>query len=103
VRGINSATAVVGTGEPVIRIPGTDNIRAFRNVNILSTTRLAGGTIRVQGKGEPNTTYTIQASPDMVQPFAMIGTAVSAADGTFQYDDTFASTFTQRFYRVKTP
>ncbi len=59
--------------------------------------------MRVQGKGLPNTTYTIQASPDLVQAFAIIGTAVSAADGTFQYDDLNASTFTQRFYRVKTP
>jgi hypothetical protein len=90
-------------GDIVIARLGVDNIHAFTNVSILSTTRLSGGTLRVQGKGVPNTIYTIQASPNLVQAFAAIGTAVSAADGTFQYDDTTASGFTQRFYRVKTP
>ena len=82
---------------------GVDNIHAFTNVSVLSTTRLSGGTVRVQGKGVPNTMYTIQACPNLAQAFAMIGTTVSAADGTFQYDDTNASGFPQRFYRVKTP
>ena len=103
VRIINSATGGVVTGDAVIGNLGIDNIRAIRNANILSTTRLAGGTIRLQGKGVPNTTYTIQSSPDLAQSFVIIGTAVSAADGTFQFDDTNASSFTQRFYRLKTP
>ena len=90
-------------GDNVKAVLGIDNIHAFQNVSILSTTRLSASTVRLQGKGVANTIYTIQASPDLVQSFAAIGTAVSAADGTFQFDDANASTFTQRFYRVKTP
>lgn len=103
VRIMNSTSPNTVTGDNVAGFLGIDNIHAFTDVSILSTTRLSGGTIRVQGKGVANTTYTIEATPDLVQTFAAIGTAAAAADGTFQFDDINASGFTQRFYRVKTP
>jgi len=82
---------------------GIDNIHAFTNVSIQSTTRISAGTIRLQGKGVPNTTYTIQSSPDLAAPFTTLGTTVTAANGTFQFDDNTVSGVPQRFYRIQTP
>ncbi len=82
---------------------GIDNIHAFTNVKIQSTVRVSAGTIRLQGKGVPNTTYTIQSSPDLAAAFTTLGTTVTAANGTFQFDDNTVTGVTQRFYRIKTP
>ena len=103
IRIINSATGGVVTGDAIVAVLGIDNIHAMQNVSIASTTRIAGGTIRLQGQGLPNVVYTIQATANLTQTFGSIGSVTSAADGTFQFDDTNASSFTQRFYRVKTP
>lgn len=50
---------------------------------------------------DPPALNTIQATPDLIQPFTPIGTRVVASDGAFQFDE--ATGATQRFYRVTLP
>jgi hypothetical protein len=77
------------------------------NVQINNVTTLPNGHFRLQGSGVPFKFHTIQAVPDIAQPFTTpgsnIGTAMAEGDGTFQFDDANASSFSKRFYRAVYP
>ena len=73
------------------------------SLKIVSTTRLANQHIMLTGVGVPNRLNTIQASPDLIQPFVAIGSALADASGNFTFDDGSAGSFTQRFYRASFP
>ena len=73
------------------------------SVKIDLVTPLANGQFRVQGTGVPFKSHTVQATANLTQPFATIGTVTAAGDGTFQFDDTNAASFAARFYRVTYP
>jgi hypothetical protein len=72
-------------------------------VKITSESRAANGHFIVNGQTAASTTVTIQASPDLIQPFTTIGTATSDTSGAFVFEDTGASSFTRRFYRATYP
>jgi hypothetical protein len=72
-------------------------------LKIVSTARLANQHIMITGLGVPNRLNTIQASPDLIQPFVAIGTALADAAGNFTFDDANAGSFTERFYRASFP
>lgn len=70
---------------------------------VISTTRLGNAHIQLTCLGVPSRVNTIQASPDLIQPFVAIGTALADANGNFTFDDPNAGSFPQRFYRVSFP
>ena len=73
-------------------------------LRITAITRLANGHILVQGAGAPNTTYHIEASPDLSPgSFArpLDGQVNSSPTGALQYED--ANSGTKRFYRFTYP
>ena len=72
-------------------------------LKITSITRLSNGHIVLQGQTDPNLTVHIEASPDLIVPFAPIGTATGDALGALQFEDVDAATFTKRFYRLAYP
>lgn len=87
----------VGTGKVFKIVPVTPTVK------IDKVTRLANGHILVQGSGVPFQSHTLQASPDLVQPFVTIGPVTAGGDGNFQFDDADAPSFAMRFYRVTYP
>ncbi len=72
-------------------------------LKVISTARLANTHIQLTCLGVPNRVNTIQASPDLIQPFVAIGAVLADASGNFTFDDPNAGSFTQRFYRVSFP
>ena len=73
------------------------------SVKITATAWLPNGHFRFQCLGVPNRSHTIQASPDLIVPFAFLATVTAAADGTFQFEDMNAASYFQRYYRVVFP
>lgn len=72
-------------------------------VKITAITRLASGHTLLQGLGVPSRSHTVQASPDLIVPFAFLANVTAAADGTFQFEDVNAASFMERFYRIIFP
>lgn len=70
---------------------------------MISTAQLANTHIQLTCLGVPHRVNTIQASPDLIQPFVAIGTELADAEGNFTFDDPNAGSLTQRFYRVSFP
>jgi hypothetical protein len=101
IRIVSSAAGDAFRGDDaIITTLGIDNIRAVTGLDVTSMTRLANKNVQLNFKGAPGITYTIQATSDLTQSFTTIGTAAAATDGTFQFLDTNAPAFTQRFYRA---
>jgi hypothetical protein len=73
-------------------------------LSLTAITRLANGTVRVQGTGAPSTAYHIQASPDLSpNSFVPLNPVNSDSSGALIYDDTDAPNHTKRFYRFTFP
>ena len=73
------------------------------SVKIVSTAKLPNQHVVITGLGVPNRLNTIQATPDLIQPFAAIGSALADVNGNFNFEDPNAGSFTQRFYRASFP
>jgi hypothetical protein len=73
------------------------------SLRIISITRLENGHISLTGLGLPNVVNTIEASPDLSEPFAFLATVVPDPSGAFEFEDQEAANFTQRFYRLVYP
>ena len=72
-------------------------------IEIVSITQLPNTDILLICKGVPNFAHHIEASPDLIAPFASIGTVVADSNGNFQFEDPNAGLFEQRFYRLTFP
>ncbi len=73
------------------------------NLRITSIVRQPNGDILLEGSGAANALLTIQASPDLTsQNFNPIGTTPIDSIGGWQFGDTDAHLFPQRFYRATT-
>ncbi len=95
---------VSGGGDSTTGIYLIDDLAvATPQLRILSITRLAEGTVRLEASGVPNRSHTIQATADLRAPFTAIGSVTAGADGTFQFNDPDAPSFLQRFYRAALP
>ena len=55
----------------------------------------------LHGFGEPNATYVIEATGDLVSPFVELGAATAGADGAFSFEDPVGSAVLRRFYRAR--
>jgi len=98
---INSASGGVLVGDLGVQAElYIDNIRAVPGLYVTSMTRLGNNTVQLNFKGAPNVTYNVQATADLTQAFSTLGSVTAASDGTFQYTDNNAPSFTQRFYRA---
>ncbi|MBA2622631.1 MAG: hypothetical protein H0U88_03290, partial [Chthoniobacterales bacterium] len=73
------------------------------NVGTLSITRGPEGSSIVSGFGVPFQAHTVQATNTLVEPFATIGAATAAADGSLFYEDPGTAGLPQRFYRIQYP
>jgi hypothetical protein len=62
--------------------------------------RKAGGNVRLQFEAAPGALHLIEASTNLVH-WELIGAGVPQADGGFEFEDTRTTTFSQRFYRVR--
>jgi hypothetical protein len=87
----------IGNGSVYKIVPVTPNLV------ITSITRLGNGHILLQCSGVPFRQHTIQATDDLTQPFVPLGTGTAAGNGSFQFEDTGATSFTTRFYRIALP
>ena len=66
---------------------------------ILGALFLDGDHLRLDGSGDANTAYLVQASTNLVQ-WDDLGPTTPGGEGAFVYVDGTTSGFTQRFYRV---
>jgi hypothetical protein len=63
-----------------------------------------GGGFSLSGIGGVGQTYILLTTPDLVQPvWTPIATNTADTNGVFNFTDTQATNFPQRFYRVTTP
>ena len=69
-------------------------------VRINSLAKGTGTSMMLNGVGVPGATHTVEATGDLSQPFAPIGSATANSNGNFQFEDVAAPNFTKRFYRV---
>ena len=81
------------------RTPNTSN----PVIRILPGFTLTNGQFSLSGIGVPSQTHTVQATTNLLQPFVPIGTATADANGNFQFQDSTAANFSQRFYRITFP
>jgi hypothetical protein len=72
-------------------------------IEIVSITRLSNAHILLICKGVPNFAHHIEASPDLIAPFASIAAVTADSNGDFQFEDPNAGSFEQRFYRLTFP
>ena len=99
---LNAANAYLNAG--TYPLAGGGSIKPVGVVlKITSITRLPNTHILLQCLGVPSRNHTIAASPDLIAPFNSIATALAAPDGTFQFEDVNAASFTKRFYRLSFP
>jgi hypothetical protein len=65
----------------------------------------ADGSVYLRYAGVPGRTYTIQAAVSLKAPviWSPLGLRTAAIDGTFDWLDTDAPSFPQRFYRTEAP
>jgi subtilisin-like proprotein convertase family protein len=77
-------------------------ITTVSSPTITTIMRVANGSIRFVGTGQPQVTYSIQASPDLAQ-WQPIGTATANTGGQFEFEDTAPLPSESRFYRVAFP
>ena len=87
----------IGNGNVYKIVPVTPNLV------ITSIARLGDGHILLQCSGVPFRQHTIQATDNLTQPFVPLGTGTAAGNGSFQFEDTGATSFTTRFYRIALP
>lgn len=71
-------------------------------VRITSITILPGGTCRILFTATSGHTYAVQATTDM-NSWGSIGTPTDLGGNQFQFDDTNASQFPKRSYRITSP
>jgi hypothetical protein len=83
-------------------VDGMLTIAAPGKVTIASIARLGNNRARIAGTGDAGTTYTIQASFDLVT-WQDIGTATANEGGAFAFEDTNAPHLSSCFYRVALP
>ena len=72
-------------------------------LQITSLGKEADGKFSISGVGAPFSSIDIQMSPDLIVPFATIGSVDADATGAFEYQDPNAATVTRRFYRAVYP
>src|SRR5262249_24976988 len=91
-----------GSGNDVVLIRA--NATSAPPSTITSLSQLPNGQLQLQGQGQPNLTYTIQANRNLATTnWSIIGTAPANGSGVFSFTDTNAPSFPMRFYRVVSP
>ena len=70
---------------------------------IVSATQLVNGHILLQCTGRPNAINRIEVSSDLSQGFASLTSVSVDSSGQFQFEDSNAAAFENRFYRVVCP
>ena len=73
------------------------------SLRIKDIRHLANGQVSILGEGVANSLISIEASPDLLHQFVSLGSTLANANGSFEYIDTQAATFSQKFYRATYP
>lgn len=97
---IQAVSVAPADRKAVLSLPA--GVASAARPQIRSLSRSAGGRTQMQFTGAAGTTYTVEASIDLVT-WEKIGTATPQADGTFAFEDGDAAKFPSRFYRLVTP
>lgn len=72
--------------------------------NITNISKLAGGSIELQGVGAPGIQFNVQMSEDLNNPnWSDIGSTAADSEGYIDFVDMDASEGSQRFYRLSWP
>jgi hypothetical protein len=69
-------------------------------LQIVSVNRTTDGHFLIDGSAAPLATIWIDATSDLSQQFAAVGSVSCDATGAFHYDDADATTCSTRFYRA---
>lgn len=86
----------------IVKDCGVDIALELPTIRVSSLTKSSGHFV-VQGGGIPSRLHRIKATTNLAQPFAAIGSATTDSAGNLQFDDTAASSYSARFYRVVYP
>ena len=84
---------VLHNGTLTVNLPGSVRISSLAHANNHS---------HISGRGDPQVTYTIQASSDLIR-WTSIGTAPSDASGRFEFDESGNANSGSRFFRAVLP
>ncbi|HEV2211626.1 MAG TPA: LamG-like jellyroll fold domain-containing protein [Verrucomicrobiae bacterium] len=71
-----------------------------------TVSQLPGGSFRVAGAGQPNGSYRLLTTTNVVLPlplWAQLTSGSFSASGQFSYTDLLGTNFVQRFYRLSVP
>jgi hypothetical protein len=83
-----------GNNEPLIHVVATTPLRIVSGM-------FTGGAFHLIGIGNDNSSYNVQASTSLsTTNWQTIGTVVSDASGTIEFDDTNAPSLPWQFYRL---
>ena len=77
-------------------------VPAIPSITITSVTR-SGSDFVVGGQTSPNAVLSLEATPDMLDSFGMIGAVQADAMGAFSFTDPNALSLSMRFYRAVYP
>jgi hypothetical protein len=108
-----AATTSAPGDYPITLTGGADTNYAFHLVNgtltvtppgevTISNVRLLNNHLYVEGQGDPNVTYSLQASSDLVH-WQDIGTTTTDTSGSFEFQDPDPASLALRFYRTSLP
>jgi len=96
---------------PVINYHAGDTVNNSKLVNIIwikvvpqivSVTQLSPTTLRIEGRGQPNTSYRLDMSASPASTtFTTLSNVTTTSGGTFTFDDTNAGA--RKFYRLAIP
>jgi uncharacterized repeat protein (TIGR03803 family) len=89
-------TSQGGTGSGVVYALGLPTLK-------IGSVNHSTGHFVLTGQSFPNSSVTIQTSPDLVTPFQFLGTTTADANGIFNYDDASVTGVSSRFYRAVSP
>ena len=80
-------------------------VAGFNQSQLGLTGAIYPGFPQISGTGDPNVTYGIEAATSLSRPifWQRIGSSTASGSGLFQFTDTNAPAFRQRFYRALFP
>ena len=98
------AASLIQSAQEIIDIltGGTTNPGGRPHGRFTDAARNIQGNVQLRFEAAPGALHLIEASTNLVD-WELIGAGLPQTNGVFQFEDSRASTFSQRFYRVRSP
>jgi hypothetical protein len=105
-RGITPGTLAVNSVGSFSNSTDTLFLVMSSRPRIAAASRSPNGSVGISGTGVPATTYRVLASEDLAVPigsWSQVGTVTTLGDGTYNFTDTTAASYSRRFYQLVRP